>query len=113
MNDFAELFGCADRDAMAVMTGADLLHRVGQCFGGACHLLGQVKGQPAAGKQREYGEQQHEQKICAADTIAPAEELPVAFRPERMVPTVRANPAGIGRATTTRLDEGVAEVPST
>ena len=81
MNDFAELFGCADRDAMAVMSSADLLHGIGQSFSRTRHLLGEIEGQPTAGKQCKHGKQQHEQKIRAADTIAAAKELPVAFRP--------------------------------
>ncbi len=80
MNDLAQFFRRPHRDAVAVVAGADLLHGIGQGFRRARHLLGQVESQPTAGKQRKHGEQQHEQKVSSADTIAPTEELPVALR---------------------------------
>ena len=62
-NEFAEFFGGAFGDAVAVVSGGDCFHCVGERFDGLGDLLGEMEREPCGGEEREASHHQEEQHI--------------------------------------------------
>src|SRR5580704_16323540 len=75
--EFAKLFGGGGRDAAGVVTGGDGFHGLGEGFDGACDLLGKVECEPAAGEERDAGDEEQIEHVERPDLAALAEEDPV------------------------------------
>ena len=65
------------RDAAGVVAGGDGLHGVGEGFDRAGDLLGEIEREPAAGEEREAGDEEQVEHVEGADLAALAEEDPV------------------------------------
>jgi hypothetical protein len=67
-------------DAMRVVAVGDGLHGVGEGLHRAGDLLAEVEREPAAGEERQRGDEQQVERVEPADLAALAEERPVGVR---------------------------------